>query len=120
MLVDILLVLSSLNDLISLSLIHRLLSLLPHSFLSSNSCFMTHGNICTKLMFSAFGASIMYIYSLSQTFHPSCCFPTLMHPVDKACLEGREATSPPHLPVIDRFFKNLLFSFTAISFHQFV
>lgn len=65
------------------------------SFLSPNRRFMTQGDNMYQAMFSAFRASIMYISSLSQTFHLSC-LPILMHHVGTVCLKG--AIPYAHLP----------------------
>lgn len=64
--IEILLLSSSLNDLIWLPVIHRLDSLLPPPLLSSNRRFMTQGDDMHRAMFGTFRAPIMNISSESN------------------------------------------------------
>lgn len=74
-------------------------SLQPAAVLASNSRFMTQGDNMHQAILCVCRASIMYISSLSQTFHLSC-FQLLMHHVGMVCLSGREATYCTHTPAV--------------------
>lgn len=74
-------------------------SLQPAAVFASNSRFMTQGDNMHQAILSVSRASIMYISSLSQTFHLSC-FHLLMHHVGMVCLSGREATYCTHTPAV--------------------
>lgn len=74
-------------------------SLQPAAVFASNSRFMTQGDNMHQAILSVSRAAIMYISSLSQTFHLSC-FHLLMHHVGMVCLSGREATYCTHTPAV--------------------
>lgn len=119
--IEILLMLSGLNDLVRLPVIHRLDSSLPPPLLSSNRRFMTQGDDMHQAMFGAFRAPIMCISSESN-FSPQL-LPHTYAPRRYSMSERQGGHMPyTHLPCLlivltwKFLFKNLFFLYNWFLF----